>query len=212
MPVSIDSRAIVTLDEAKNYISSEEIPDFSNTQEDEIQRIINWVSNQFEKTCGILIKKKNISMYKNGISAGDVFLPYMPVWAYDEGGSVLISGNSYDYSDATDILFRIYDTEDEEYLVNDEDWFVNQETGAVTFYSSYDWGIRRYRFEFTAGLFADTDSVSDEWKEMALMAVNFIWNKEQASFTRAVEGVALYPRTLPPAVSVFLDQKKRQRI
>lgn len=211
--VAVIARALVTQAKALDFIFPDGHTDIDDTLKDQLNRAINFVSEEFEKEIGRPIIKKNIKEYWNGGS--DVFhVKHFPVWAYeddDNAGYVLLGDDLIAYDGETDQLFQITDTDDDSLI--DSDYFtVDQDTGVVNLDYMPVFERRRYKVEYTAGYFLNTAGVNNTWEQMALMAVKAYYDKETASYTRSTGEGLIFPRQWPAQVQEFLAGNRKYNV
>lgn len=183
-PASVN--ALVTLDELIPYLTDQEFPDYSEEQKQNFQLIINGVSEFFKS-----YTERNILVQ----SETD----------YIDGGLRCIL-KKY----PTVAIAEIRD-EIEDEAVDTDDYRLRPDTGFVFFDPPLIMGESRYTVSYTAGLAATVADVPEEWKLMCASAVTYMQNRDAANFTRAVEGVAIYPRALPPMVMEFLKKERDKK-
>lgn len=183
MPRPASDKALITLDEFIPYLTDAETPEYTDAQKDNIQLLINGISEFF-------------SEYTNLNIIAETSIDY-----FDGGGRRYIL-KKYPATEVTEIWDE---KEDEEYT---ENYRLRGDIGLILFDTAPPPEESRYKITYSAGIAANVAAVPEIWKLMCASAVNYIYNKDAANFTRAVEGVAIFPRTMPPLVMEFLNHQR----
>ena len=193
--VTASARALVTLAEAELSISgSDTAITTSDQMKDNIQRAINYVSELFESRIGRKLIKKNITEYWNG-GFGRKFTKHSPVWAYKTtGNKVLIHDNEYDFVTG-DVEFRITNTDDNTALSTD-DYMIDPDTGEFLSDYTLAYDHRLWKVEYTTGFWVSSATVSELWKEQALAAIRYLYDKNISVFSREGEAMPNYPKNI----------------
>jgi len=203
--VTASDRALVTLDEAILSISANDTVTTDDQLKDNIQRLINYVSELFEMKTGRFLRKKNITEYWNG-GFSCTFTKYAPVWAYlDDSDKVLLHDNEYDF-ESGDIEFTVIDTDIDTALTTD-DYVINPDTGEVLFDYILAYDKRLWKVQYTTGFWKDETEVSEKWKEAALTAIRHLYSKD-VTVWGGDDTQPNYPKMLPHIVEKFLNGQK----
>jgi len=205
--VIASARALVTLTEAEVSISGSDIAITTSDQmKDNIQRTINYVSELFETRLGRKLIKKNITEYWNG-GFNHKFTKYSPVWAYKTSGNkVLIHDNEYDFVTG-DIEFTVTNMDDNTVLSTD-DYGIDPDTGEFMCDYTLAFDYRLWKVQYTTGYWVSSATVSELWKEQALTAIRYLYDKNISVFSREGESIPNYPKNLPHSVEQFLNEQR----
>jgi hypothetical protein len=201
--VTIDTRALVSANEAYAFLSANSEETFDDVQKDQIIREINYVSRRFESVTKRFIIKKNITEFWDGGRCKENTL-FAPVWANADSSKVLLGQDEYDV-EVGDIEFKITDTSDDT-VFDSDNYSIDNDTGLVRFDSLLCFGKRRWKTQYTTGYYVDTSTVDSQWKEQALAAISWRYANYQAMFTSdgdSPTGV----RELPFDVKLWLESQ-----
>ena len=177
--------ALITLEELIPYLTDSDFPDYTDEQKQNFQLIINGVSEYFHTHTKKNIRVRSMTDYFNG-------------------GSTYVL-DAYPVVTLTEVRDVIADKETTEHRLIES-------SGIVVFSPALAIGDYRYKVTYTAGIAATVGDVPEVWKMMCASAVTYMQNRDAANFTRAVEGVAIYPRSLPPMVMEFLNKERDRKM
>lgn len=209
--VAASARALVTLAEATLSISgSDTVITPTDQMKDNIQRTINYVSELFESRVGRKLIKKNITEYWNG-GFHSHFTKFNPVWAYKTStDKVLLHDTEYSFVSG-DVEFKVTNTDDDTVLSSD-DYMIDPDTGEFISDYTLAYGHRLWKVEYTTGYWASSTEVSELWKEQALTAIRYLYDKNISTFSREGESIPNYPKNLPHSVEQFLNDQRCVRV
>ena len=208
--VDLSAKALLTEAEATAYLQGDEATELSDTQKDNIRRLINGVSSTFERMIDLPLIKQDYTEIINAKGKLIIWLKNYPIDT-DESGD-------------PEIAVYTRSAHDEDWTEEDtDDYYVDTDTGRleITGFGTYT-GVATTKIEYTAGIGEQTRNeetgelesvdIDDDWRSMALQAVHYLHQKDLASFSRVQEGVAIPASALPPLVREFLRLNKKAMI
>lgn len=198
--VALSTKALVTAAEAEAYVFGDEATELSDSQKDNLYLLINSVSGLFESFIGLPLIKRTFEEIVDGTGKSSHWLSAYPA-------SLLTVSERADYNSVWVAMAAT-------------GYYLYADIGRVRFINVIPAsGFATLKFAYTAGLGTQTRTVgtgeltavtiADEWKAMALQAVNHLHAKDLASFSRVQEGVMIPASALPPLVREFLQRNQR---
>ena len=201
----LSDRAILTAAEAENYIHGEDAAtNLSDKQKDNIRLLINGVSATFERITGLPLVKREFTEITNTKGKTIYWLKNYPVDVDAETGDPVL------------VIYTRPDHTSDWGEEDADDYYVDADNGRIDFTGTYIYtGPGTLKVVYTAGIAEQTrdeetdelDSVdiADDWRSMALATVNYLHQKDLASFSRVQEGVMIVADALPKLVRDFLE-------